>query len=207
MTLSCCVLSAESNGLAHDLDCHSPLNGETWQKRADARRDWLASELKRQFPGAPIEDGTIDARTTEIMVRSASHIERPLPIAPRCLCGEIDWKTISDDEQNEIWNRAVAKGVREPREPKTKPLTFCRNCGTTLSTFTAGEIAYVKAARDSDVRTWSSPDAKDICACGDYRIEHDGNGAGPCLLNGLGHSGAPVCAAFRLADFETAAQQ
>lgn len=125
----------------------------------------------------------------------------------RCLCGKIDWKTISADEQNAIWDRAVAKGIREPRKPETEPLTFCQGCGTTLSTFTAGEIAYVKAARDGDMRTWSSPDAKDICACGDYRIEHGANGAGACLLNGLGHSGAPTCAAFCLADFEMAGSQ
>lgn len=67
--------------------------------------------------------------------------KRPLPISPRCLCGEINcnWKTILSDEQNAVWVRAVAKGIRVPREPKTEPLTFCQNCGTTLFTFTVAE--------------------------------------------------------------------
>lgn len=36
----------------------------------------------------------------------------------------------------------------------------------------------------------------DICECGDYREQHEANGA--CRLNDLGHGGAPDCHEFRL---------
>lgn len=47
-----------------------------------------------------------------------------------------------------------------------------------------------------------APDHKtelhDICACGDWRDEHE-RGEGACHLNGLGHGRAPACTIFRFA--------
>lgn len=39
-------------------------------------------------------------------------------------------------------------------------------------------------------------DPKDVCACGDYRDQHDERGA--CKLNGVGHFGSGPCTKFRL---------
>jgi hypothetical protein len=40
-------------------------------------------------------------------------------------------------------------------------------------------------------------DDYDICKCGDYRLSHVA-GTGACLLNELGHGGAPHCTKFSL---------
>ncbi len=45
-----------------------------------------------------------------------------------------------------------------------------------------------------------APHDNDLCACGDYRRQHNGeHGDGACGMNMLGHGGAPACEAFRLA--------
>jgi hypothetical protein len=46
----------------------------------------------------------------------------------------------------------------------------------------------------------AEPHQLDVCECGDYRIDHRGDG--PCIYNqpaNVGHGGAPNCFAFRLA--------
>ena len=48
------------------------------------------------------------------------------------------------------------------------------------------EHPFVQAERDLDV-----------CACGDYRFQHE-RGQGACKLNHLGHGGAPSCDQFKL---------
>lgn len=45
-----------------------------------------------------------------------------------------------------------------------------------------------------------TPGAHDVCACGDYRLDHVDNGAGTCRLNGLGHNGPSACYSFRIAE-------
>ncbi len=41
-------------------------------------------------------------------------------------------------------------------------------------------------------------DPNELCQCGDRRVDHF-DGMGECILNGLGHGGAPPCISFRLA--------
>lgn len=59
-----------------------------------------------------------------------------------------------------------------------------------------------RAARELEHRGYdplaiSAQHPKDICTCGDYREQHHYNGV--CLMNGLGHCGAPDCFMFNLA--------
>ena len=50
--------------------------------------------------------------------------------------------------------------------------------------------------RGYDPLAISNQQPKDICTCGDYREQHHDNGV--CLMNGLGHCGAPDCLMFNL---------
>ena len=50
--------------------------------------------------------------------------------------------------------------------------------------------------RGYDPLAISAQQPKDICTCGDYREQHHYNGV--CLMNGLGHCGAPDCSMFNL---------
>lgn len=50
--------------------------------------------------------------------------------------------------------------------------------------------------RGYDPLAISAQHPKDICTCGDYREQHHYSGV--CLMNGLGHCGAPDCLMFNL---------
>lgn len=45
-------------------------------------------------------------------------------------CGSANLNTLNAERQNEIYQRAIARGIREPRKPVTAAITFCMECGS-----------------------------------------------------------------------------